>query len=246
MTPTPAQRDERSDYEQWRFSAEGICAMSSLGNFSAWQARATIAESELAEVRDALVTSESLLSKIAKRLEEDDILGDYDAELEQAYSLISKLIHLNRAQPAVANNTGSSDMAPLLRSQGRAVSLGSEGAATPGEAPSADDICAWKTFDGEGGYDLRLYEDNEDYRDKWIATNGDKYADWVEPLYGAELITERDELRAELERVKLDAQRYQVFRSTPSFGTSFGAASTPEQIDKLCDAAIDAARGVEG
>lgn len=57
---------------------------------------------------------------------------------------------------------------------------------------------------------------------------------------------ERDELRAELERVKLDAQRYQVFRSTPSFGTSFGTASTPEQIDKLCDAAIDAARGVEG
>jgi len=60
---TPAPRDERSEYEQWRFSADGICAMSALGNFSAWQARAALAESELAEVRDALKNSQELLGR---------------------------------------------------------------------------------------------------------------------------------------------------------------------------------------
>ena len=42
---------------------------------------------------------------------------------------------------------------------------------------------AWATFNGEGGYDLRLYEDNENYRERYIALNGDKYKGWVIPLY---------------------------------------------------------------
>lgn len=42
---------------------------------------------------------------------------------------------------------------------------------------------AWATFDGEGGYDLRLYECNEQYREEYIALNGEKYKDWVMPLY---------------------------------------------------------------
>lgn len=45
------------------------------------------------------------------------------------------------------------------------------------------EIFAWAEFDGEGGYDLRLYEDNEEYRDEYIARNGEKYSDWVMPLY---------------------------------------------------------------
>lgn len=44
---------------------------------------------------------------------------------------------------------------------------------------------AWATFDGEGSYDLRLYECNESYRDEWLAANGPRYADWVIPLYEA-------------------------------------------------------------
>ncbi|MEN9806185.1 MAG: hypothetical protein RL756_693 [Pseudomonadota bacterium] len=44
---------------------------------------------------------------------------------------------------------------------------------------------AWRTFDGEGGYDYRTYEDNETYRDDYIARNGPRYRDWVEPLYTA-------------------------------------------------------------
>ena len=47
-----------------------------------------------------------------------------------------------------------------------------------GEAPFA-----WAEFDGEGGHDLRLYENNEDYHQEYVKRNGDKYAGWVFPLY---------------------------------------------------------------
>ena len=55
--------------------------------------------------------------------------------------------------------------------------------ATPEHSPEP---FAWATFDGEGSYDLRLYECNESYRDEWIAANGQRYADWVVPLYDVE------------------------------------------------------------
>ena len=42
---------------------------------------------------------------------------------------------------------------------------------------------AWATFDGEGGYDLMLYDMNENYKDNYIERNGEKYKDWVVPLY---------------------------------------------------------------
>ncbi len=41
---------------------------------------------------------------------------------------------------------------------------------------------AWRTFDGEGGYDFRSYDDNEDYRSKWDARNPN-HKSWVELLY---------------------------------------------------------------
>jgi hypothetical protein len=41
---------------------------------------------------------------------------------------------------------------------------------------------AWRTFDGEGGYDYRNYEDNEEYAKEWEQRNP-KYKGWVEPLY---------------------------------------------------------------
>jgi hypothetical protein len=51
---------------------------------------------------------------------------------------------------------------------------------------------AWAEFDGEGGHDLRLYENNEDYHQEYVKRNGDKFASWVFPLYDADLV----ELRA--------------------------------------------------
>lgn len=44
---------------------------------------------------------------------------------------------------------------------------------------------AWAEFDGEGGYELRLAEDNEGFRDEYIKRNGEKYASWVFGLYTA-------------------------------------------------------------
>jgi len=44
---------------------------------------------------------------------------------------------------------------------------------------------AWATFDGEQLYDLRLYEENEDYREDYIKRNGETYASWVRPLYAS-------------------------------------------------------------
>lgn len=44
-------------------------------------------------------------------------------------------------------------------------------------------VFAWATFDGEGSYDLRLYEGNEDYLENFIKQSGEKYSGWVFPLY---------------------------------------------------------------
>ena len=41
---------------------------------------------------------------------------------------------------------------------------------------------AWRTFDGEGGYMFRAYEDNEDYQEWWEKRNP-RHRGWVEPLY---------------------------------------------------------------
>ncbi len=41
---------------------------------------------------------------------------------------------------------------------------------------------AWRTFDGEGGYDYRSYEMNENYDKEWAEKNPN-HAHWVEPLY---------------------------------------------------------------
>lgn len=43
---------------------------------------------------------------------------------------------------------------------------------------------AWRTFDGEGGYDYRTYADNENYAAEWAQRNP-RHVGWVEPLYTA-------------------------------------------------------------
>jgi hypothetical protein len=62
----------------------------------------------------------------------------------------------------------------LQREQFRAAAL-----AEPVQEP-----VAWRTFDGEGGYDYRTYNDNENYRDEWDRRNPN-HKGWVEPLYTA-------------------------------------------------------------
>jgi hypothetical protein len=51
------------------------------------------------------------------------------------------------------------------------------------------ELVAWATFDGEGNYDFRSYEGNENYREEYIKRNGEKYANWVKPLYAINEVT---------------------------------------------------------
>ena len=51
---------------------------------------------------------------------------------------------------------------------------------------------AWRTFDGEGDYDYRNYDMNENYADEWNKTHP-KHKGWGEPLYTA-LPTQRKPL----------------------------------------------------
>ena len=41
---------------------------------------------------------------------------------------------------------------------------------------------AWREFDGEGGYEYRSYEENEDFAEQWAKRNPN-YVGWVKPLY---------------------------------------------------------------
>ena len=53
----------------------------------------------------------------------------------------------------------------------------------PDEPPQTEqEPVAWRTFDGEGGYDYRSYEDNESYADDWNKRNPN-HSGWVDKLY---------------------------------------------------------------
>lgn len=56
-------------------------------------------------------------------------------------------------------------------------------------AQPAPEPWAWATFDGEGGYDFRLYEGNESYREEYLKRNGPQYRSWVMPLYATQAQT---------------------------------------------------------
>ena len=112
--------------------------------------------------------------------------------------------HKNEAQPEVAQNTGSRSMTNKLSSQGCTGCTGVEGVAAPCETPDAVDIFAWATFDGEGSYDLRLYEDNEGYRDDFRDANPLLHPDWVFPLCRlSDAQRAIAELREECERLRV-------------------------------------------
>jgi hypothetical protein len=52
----------------------------------------------------------------------------------------------------------------------------------PPAAQPAQEPVAWRTFDGEGGYEYRTYDNNEDYANDWEKRNPN-HKGWVEPLY---------------------------------------------------------------
>jgi hypothetical protein len=50
------------------------------------------------------------------------------------------------------------------------------------DAQPAQEPVAWRTFDGEGGYDYRAYDMNEHYAEEWNNRNPN-HKGWVEALY---------------------------------------------------------------
>jgi hypothetical protein len=50
---------------------------------------------------------------------------------------------------------------------------------------------AWRTFDGEGQYEYRAYEENETYAEDWDKRNPNQKG-WVEPLYTPPQRTEQE------------------------------------------------------
>jgi hypothetical protein len=74
--------------------------------------------------------------------------------------------------------------APNQKLSVRHVSLIDAGKTAAQPAPVQEPV-AWREFDGEGGYTYFAYQDNETWRDEYIERNGEKYANWVEPLYTA-------------------------------------------------------------
>lgn len=67
---------------------------------------------------------------------------------------------------------------------------------------------AWRTFDGEGGYDFRGYEWNEDYQSRWDANNP-KHIGWVDALYPAETVSA---LQARVARLEKDVIHWKEAR----------------------------------
>lgn len=47
---------------------------------------------------------------------------------------------------------------------------------------SVTEQVAWRTFDGDGGYDYRAYDENENYHEEWIKRNP-HHIGWVDRLY---------------------------------------------------------------
>jgi hypothetical protein len=64
----------------------------------------------------------------------------------------------------------------------RALAQAYENGWNAAKAEPVQEPVAWRTFDGEGGYDYRTYEDNEDYAAEWAKRNP-RHVGWVEPLY---------------------------------------------------------------
>ena len=52
---------------------------------------------------------------------------------------------------------------------------------------------AWRTFDGEGQYEYRAYEDNEGYADDWNKRNPN-HKGWVDKLYTHSQRTDKERI----------------------------------------------------
>jgi hypothetical protein len=98
----------------------------------------------------------------------------------------AQMAHAEAVEPATINHDYERGFVDGMNHQARSSVDRAVNAMSHAEATCKQDLqvepVAWRTFDGEGGYEYRTYEDNENYLDKWNKRNPD-YPGWVEPLY---------------------------------------------------------------
>ena len=96
---------------------------------------------------------------------------------------------------------------------------------------------AWRTFDGEGGYDYRSFVDNEKYQAEFLARNPNStYKNWVEPLYLHPLPPDdvvRDPRVAELEAALRECREALVMNIVGTGGRTPAAHEAIAKIDKV-------------
>lgn len=89
---------------------------------------------------------------------------------------------------------------PEYESTWKAIEQRVNGNPAPTQSEAASQV-AWRTFDGEGGYEYRDFEGNENYAEEWVRRNP-YHKGWVEPLY-------THEAPAQAEAVRPVAWRYE-------------------------------------
>jgi hypothetical protein len=94
-----------------------------------------------------------------------------------------------------------------------------EAAPEPVQGEEVDPF-AWAEFDGEGGYDLRLYENNEDFNQEYVERNGEKYSGWVMPLYTAPPAPDAELVGLLTGLVEIASKRNRGRRGSPNHGHS--------------------------
>jgi hypothetical protein len=129
-------------------------------------------EQQLAAVKQAL---EALESERDKYLE----WGDEDGAPEDVYEAITALQSII-SQDALHKMAEESRTSGLSYNDWDKIGCVNHDC---DQCKAVQEPVAWREFDGEGGYTYFAYENNETWRDDYIERNGEKYADWVEPLY---------------------------------------------------------------
>lgn len=115
-------------------------------------------------------------------LETLDRVMSHGKAVQEAKDILHAAI--KQAQPYCDDCGGTDPECPLAEKPWvKTYAGGKPNYTTPKEQPEQEPV-AWRTFDGEGGYDYRSYDDNENYAAEWAQRNP-RHVDWVEPLYTA-------------------------------------------------------------
>jgi len=119
------------------------------------------------------MTDKELMQQALEALEEiaDEVFSPYDSKLGEVILALRDRL----AQPE------QETVMTEYKHQTYAAYKTPDGEMKIGVVPEQEPV-AWRTFDGEGGYDYRDYDMNENYADEWAKRNPN-HKGWVDALY---------------------------------------------------------------